>query len=323
MDRRRGAWQIGAGFALTVLVLAVYKVDWVDRWVLHGHLESQLRSLAHGTYAAPYQYRVLVPVVEYVLATRTALGFLGATMLVDTVALLAGVALLYVLLRRSGLADRFAVAMVHVALWGIAAVSLAKPETFTAFAMVNAAVIAFLWPERCWSGVLRWTSAAVLALSRPELVLVVAVLHLVRWWTARSPVDLRRGVALAATSLGATLTLMTVYAGARYNPGNSTFQLGHNLRPSTLLPVLCWFALPLGPALAGRVRRLSTDERLLLLGLGVSFAMACVTGMIDEIRLFFPTSGALSLIGVRLWFSDTTAAAPVGLSVTTARLQPS
>ncbi|MEZ5182714.1 MAG: hypothetical protein R2702_12710 [Acidimicrobiales bacterium] len=280
---------------------------WLQPRDATGELLRWASSTVDGTNSAPYQYRVLVPHLQVGLHDH--LGWSGATAqgAIDAAALGIGIVAIAALLRRLHLE----VWVLAVAAYGCAlSIGLlwwGKAESITAFAATSVAVWAIGEDGRR-----RWwalaPAALVLAGTRTDLLLALGVALLARWaWAGRRRGDLVAGLALGALGALATVVLKAAYPDATYPV--AVVQVAHNLQPVVLLTLIAFVAPALAPwLLADRepsVRRAFEVHRATIVPalalVAAEVASLLVVGRAEEVRLLFPLTGALGVLGVLGW----------------------
>ncbi|MEZ5139581.1 MAG: hypothetical protein R2711_12690 [Acidimicrobiales bacterium] len=240
-------------------------------------------------------------------STITSAGRARPPRAIDAAALGIGIVAIAALLRRLHLE----VWVLAVAAYGCAlSIGLlwwGKAESITAFAATSVAVWAIGEDGRR-----RWwalaPAALVLAGTRTDLLLALGVALLARWaWAGRRRGDLVAGLALGALGALATVVLKAAYPDATYPV--AVVQVAHNLQPVVLLTLIAFVAPALAPwLLADRepsVRRAFEVHRATIVPalalVAAEVASLLVVGRAEEVRLLFPLTGALGVLGVLGW----------------------
>jgi hypothetical protein len=287
---------------------SLYVKVWIEIQDVQGFLAPAAQRVADGSAEAPFQYRFLVPDVLVALRDHLGISIATGARIVDGACLAAGALLLERLLRHLELEDWLLAAALLCGFAGLGLLFWGKFETTAAFAATTAAIGALVGPDRHRPLVLG-AAAIVLVGTRTDLLLALGAAHLAAWWwTGRDRRHLVTGAGLAALGVAATVALKAVYPDARY-VSTTTLQLAHNLRPAVWLTALAFLVPALAPyAMALRVPPLRAalvahrDLVVPLLALvAAEVASVVVVGRLEEVRLFFPVSTALAVLGIVGW----------------------
>jgi hypothetical protein len=309
--RRLRLAMVAATASVWVGLYALYVRVWIQPNEVRGNLEAWARPVADGTAAAPFQYRFLVPdlLVWWSDSWGWPVGF--GLQVVDALALALGAATLHVVLGRLDLRVWSLPAALYGSFLGLGLLWWGKFETITSFAALTLGLAALTdTTERRTTAYL--ISAVLLVGTRTDLLVALGLAELARWWWGRRASSARcpwPGLALAATGVIATFALRSLWPDAAYDPGTGVVQIAHNLQPTValtavvfLVPALAPYALCWrGPHLRDRLR----PHLALLVPLGVlvgvEVASVAAIGRVEEVRLFFPLTGALAVLGAIGW----------------------
>jgi hypothetical protein len=311
-ELRRLAIALGCATAsVWVGLYALYVRVWIQPNDARGNLEAWARPVADGTAGAPFQYRFLVPdlLIWWSDSWGWRVGF--GLQVVDAVALGAGAFALHLLLHRLDLGAWTLPAALYGAFLGLGLLWWGKFETLTSFAALTLGLLALTGvTERRTAAYL--VSAILLVGTRTDLLVALGLAELARWWWSRRTGSAARpglGVALSASGVIATIALRSVWPDAAYDPATGVVQVAHNLQPTVVLTAVAFLAPALAPyALCWRGPRLRARLHphlglLVPLGVLVAVEMASVAaiGRVEEVRLFFPLTGALAVLGAIGW----------------------
>lgn len=289
---------------VSILVFAFHQRLFLDRFGRPGGLfEAELEATIAGTYAAPFQYRMLAPLTVDALRDLGLDVHQSTTVVVATSLVAAGV-LGVVLFSRAERTWALAAAAAWLAVIGVGAAFWPKPETYPAMAVLTAAAI-LLVDDR----LPRWLLvplALALAGLRTDLVWVLGVAFGARWLLDRRKADLLTAAGLVAGGGAATLALMAIYPDAEYPERFPLFQLWYNLRGESVVVLAVLLVLPLYPLMAFGLRRLlaGRDGRLGLVLVAPHVAevvLTAVVGRVMEVRIFLPLVWPTALGVVLLW----------------------
>jgi len=290
--------------AIAVAAGYLYHYYWLflARTEASGQLHGYYEAIANGNASAPYQYRILTPMIVTALHRATGASYATIALIVDGAALYAGGLFVWLMLRDVQRAWALPWVALFIAWWGMNNLTgYWKPETFTAFAAVCAWCWLYLCEDRiAWARTWQLVPAAVLALTRPDMLFVLGAAAYYRWLRRRDRRDRVAGAgSLFAAAASLLILAMLVYPDAKYPPGVSVFQLADNLHSFGPLILVAY----LGPlALALRVGRRLFPQRFAIEFTGLCLALALFTilsvvvGRAEEIRVWFPFSGFIGVI---------------------------
>ena len=282
----------------------------------NGKFQASILNVVNRTEDAPAQYRIFVPETLNWFEQHTPLSLEQVTILFDGAVLALGVGLGVMLLRARGLKLLTLPALLYCAFMIVGMMSYPHPETIAAFVCVNLALFALVRPpaaEDWWPPVLVWgmlvLAAAALTGLRTDLLFALAAGFAVRWLRGRQLPDLVAAIGLGLTAVVATLAVVRLFPAAKYPSDTDVVQITWNLGAYPFVVALCFLAPALGP-LALLLRQSNQVESLqraaqadvaLIAVIAGEFATSVVVGRINEIRLLFPVTFCLILVGAELW----------------------
>ena len=267
-----------------------------------GWIEGELAATLDGTYAAPFQYRVLAP---WIIEAFRDLGLTtyGAVGALDALSIAGGATIGIVAFRRRGMGWALPAGAAWLAMLGIGAAFWPKFETYPSFAVVSAMVL-LLVDDR----LPRWPLvplAVLQALLRTDHLLALAVGFWLLGRAGGRRADRVAAIGLASAGVVGTVGMKLAYPDAEYPEHFPLLQLGENLTGHPLAVVFVLVAVPVFPLVVGGRRLLSTSRgRLGFAFLAPHLAQVAMTffvGRLNEIRIELPFVWSTAMGAVLLW----------------------